>query len=68
MLAADIDEADIRSVVLEEIMQALGFGLDIENPAYNDVSIFSQDSNTVTTVEGQDATPLRMLYGAAQQD
>ncbi len=62
LIARDITEEDLPSVVLEELFQCLGFLYDIENPAYVGVSILSQDSNMTTTISGQDRMALRRLY------
>jgi hypothetical protein len=62
LIARDIDTADIDSIVLEEIAQSLGFLYDIENPDYENVSIFAQDSNTVLQIAGQDAAVMRLYY------
>ncbi len=62
LVSQDIPPADIDSIVLEEVTQSLGFLFDIENPAYENVSIFAQDSNTVLTLTGQDAAILRLHY------
>jgi hypothetical protein len=48
--------------VLEEISQSLGFLFDIENPDYENVSIYAQDSNTVLAISGQDAAVMRLYY------
>jgi hypothetical protein len=53
---------DIRSIVLEEITQALGLIHDIRNPYYDARSIFSEDGNTVTRITGQDRMALQRLY------
>jgi hypothetical protein len=62
LFARDIYVDNIRSIVLEEITQSLGFLFDIENPAYEHVSIFAQSSNTVLSITGQDAAVLRLYY------
>ena len=62
LISTTIAEADMTSVVLEEITQSLGILFDIENPWYEDVSILSQTSNAITTIQGQDAALLRWLY------
>jgi Protein of unknown function (DUF2927) len=62
LISTTISEADMTSVVLEEITQSLGILYDIENPWYEGVSILSQTSNATTTIEGQDAALLRWLY------
>lgn len=62
LIADDITAEDLPSVVLEELFQCLGFLYDIENPAYEGVSIIAQDSNLTTTISGQDRMALRRLY------
>ena len=62
LIAADIAFDDVQSVVLEELAQSLGFLYDIENPYYEGVSIFSQDSNETISITGQDRAILRMHY------
>jgi hypothetical protein len=62
LIAQDIPPAAIDSIVLEELTQSLGFVFDIENPDYENVSIFAQDSNSVLTLAGQDAAILRLYY------
>ena len=64
VIAADISPEDVRSVVLEELTQSLGFLYDIENPYYEGVSIFSQDSNETISITGQDRAILRLHYPA----
>ncbi|PFG63150.1 Protein of unknown function (DUF2927) [Thioclava sp. ES.031] len=58
----DIQMRDIRSVVLEEIVQSLGFSTDLEDPYYTQNSIFSENGNSVTRLIGQDAMTLRSHY------
>ena len=62
VIAADIAPEDVRSVMLEELTQSLGFLYDIENPYYEGVSIFSQDSNATIEIAGQDRAILRLHY------
>jgi hypothetical protein len=62
LIAADMTPPDLRSVVLEEIVQALGLPWDIENPAYEGRSIFAQNSNSVITLKGQDAAAIHLHY------
>ncbi|KEO50856.1 DUF2927 domain-containing protein [Thioclava pacifica] len=62
VFSKDILSRDIRSVVLEELTQSLGFSTDIVNPYYTKRSIFSEDGNVVTTLRGQDAMALRTHY------
>ncbi|WP_415921190.1 DUF2927 domain-containing protein [Tateyamaria sp. SN6-1] len=52
----------ITSVMLEELTQSLGLLTDIRNPDYRHSSIFSQDSNQVTVLRGQDAMAVRTHY------
>ncbi len=62
LISTSITDADLRSVMLEETTQALGFLYDIDGPAYEGVSILSQTSNATITLEGQDAALLRLHY------
>jgi hypothetical protein len=62
LISTSITDNDLQSVMLEEITQSLGALYDIENPAYEGVSILSQNSNATTTIQGQDAALLRWLY------
>jgi hypothetical protein len=62
LISQDIAPAEVTSVVLEEVTQSLGFLFDIDNPAYEYVSIFAQNSNAVQTLTGQDAAVLRLYY------
>ncbi|WP_299963417.1 DUF2927 domain-containing protein [uncultured Roseobacter sp.] len=60
--ARDIHPDDIRSIALEELVQATGLLTDIDNPWYRRRSIFSQDSNEVTRLQPQDLMALRRHY------
>lgn len=51
-----------ESAMLEELTQALGLMTDIRNPAYEGVSIFSQDSNASKTFGPQDIMALKRHY------
>ncbi len=51
-----------ESAMLEELTQALGLLTDIRNPAYDGVSIFSQDSNASKTLGPQDLAALMRHY------
>lgn len=51
----------IASVVLEEVVQALGLMTDIRSPVYRR-SIFAEDSNSGTRLRGQDAMVIRRHY------
>ncbi|MGL5009536.1 MAG: DUF2927 domain-containing protein [Paracoccaceae bacterium] len=62
LIARDIYDYEIDSIVLEEVTQSLGFLFDIENPDYENVSIFAQDSNSVLSLTGQDAAVLQLYY------
>jgi hypothetical protein len=62
LISTTISDADLPSVLLEEVTQSLGFPYDIEGPAYEGVSILSQTSNATVTLTGQDATLLRLHY------
>jgi hypothetical protein len=62
VIAGDLDAADLRSVVLEEMVQSLGFLTDLTGDAYAETSIFSEDSNAVTRLTGQDAAAIRLHY------
>jgi len=60
-ISRDIQRREIASVVLEELVQALGLPTDIQSPAYPD-SIFNENSNAVVWLRGQDAEALRRHY------
>ncbi|MEL6463627.1 MAG: DUF2927 domain-containing protein [Pseudomonadota bacterium] len=62
IITQHIRPRDIQSVMLEEMVQSLGLTVDIRNPSYATSSIFSQDSNTVTRLQGQDAMAVRRHY------
>lgn len=62
LISTSIQEADLGSVMLEEVTQSLGFLYDVEGAAYEGVSILAQNSNATLRIEGQDATLLRMHY------
>jgi hypothetical protein len=62
LVSTSISPADVASVLLEEIVQSLGFPYDIEGPAYEGVSILSQGSNATTRLAGQDVVLLRRHY------
>ena len=62
LISTDITDADMTSVVLEEVTQSLGFLYDVDGPAYEGVSILSQTANATTLIAGQDAALLRLHY------
>lgn len=66
VLAADLPEDEMLPVTLEEVTQALGLLTDVRNPFYDDLSVFSEDSNRVTKLGFQDREALRRHYGAAR--
>ncbi|EYD77820.1 hypothetical protein Rumeso_00547 [Rubellimicrobium mesophilum DSM 19309] len=66
VMAEDLPAADIRPVVLEELTQAMGLMTDIRNPTYDDVSVFSEDSNRVLRLGSQDKEALRRHYPPAE--
>ncbi|TFL17684.1 DUF2927 domain-containing protein [Jannaschia formosa] len=61
-VSAKARRREVASVLLEEITQAMGLMTDISGPAYRR-SVFSEDGNSVTRLEGQDAMALRRHYG-----
>lgn len=66
LISVDITDADLQSVMLEELFQALGPRFDVEGAVYEGVSILSQTSNATTEISGQDARLLRWLYPAQE--
>lgn len=60
-LSRDIQRREIASVMLEELVQAMGLVTDIEGAAYTR-SIFSETGNSVVRLSGQDAEALRRHY------
>ena len=51
----------LRSVVLEEVVQATGLVTDVAGAAYGD-SIFHETGNDVARLRGQDAAAVRRHY------
>lgn len=62
VMAGDLPRDEVQSVMLEELTQSLGLLTDIRNPHYQSRSIFSEDSNDVTTFSPQDLMVLRRHY------
>jgi Protein of unknown function (DUF2927) len=62
LIARDAKMPNIRSIVLEEITQSLGFRFDVRGGTYQDISIFAQWGNSVNEINGQDAAVLRLYY------
>ena len=60
-ISQDIQRREIASVVLEELVQAMGLPTDIDGPAY-ERSIFAEYSNSTVWLRGQDAAALRQHY------
>ena len=62
----NIEWSGLRSIVLEELTQSLGLRTDIDNPWYETRSVFSETSNSVTTLGTQDIMALRRHYPATK--
>lgn len=62
VLAENLPPSDVAPVMLEELTQAMGLMTDIRNPAYEGLSVFSEDSNRVTSLGPQDQEALRRHY------
>lgn len=62
ILSRDLLPEEMGSVMLEELTQSLGFLTDLEGAAYTDTSIFSETSNAVTRLEGQDRMVILRHY------
>lgn len=60
-ISQDIRRREIASVVLEEVVQAMGLPTDIDGPAYTR-SIFAETRNSTVWLRGQDAAALRRHY------
>lgn len=62
ILSRDLLPEEMASVMLEELTQSLGFLTDLEGTGYKDSSIFSETSNAVTRLEGQDRMAILRHY------
>lgn len=62
VISSDISPSDIRSVVLEELVQSLGLWHDVEGAGYAGRSVFDNNSNAVQRLTGQDLAILRLHY------
>ena len=62
VMAEDLPDSDIRPVVLEELTQSMGLMTDVHNPAYDEISVFAEDSNSVLRLGPQDKEALRLHY------
>ncbi len=60
-VSQDIRRREIASVVLEELVQAMGLPTDIDGAEY-ETSIFAEYSNSTVWLRGQDAAALRQHY------
>lgn len=61
-IASDLPAREMTSILLEELTQATGLTFDIRDPAYDDVSIFAEDSNSVLRLGYADRAALRRHY------
>ncbi|SMY06566.1 DUF2927 domain-containing protein [Flavimaricola marinus] len=61
-VASDVPPDEAYPVLLEEITQSLGLMTDIRNPYYEDISVFSEDSNGVMSLSAQDLFAIRRHY------
>jgi hypothetical protein len=61
-VSAFAPQAEVASVMLEELVQAMGLMTDIAGPGQAG-SLFAERGNAVTRLAGQDATALRRHYG-----
>jgi len=62
VLSGDLPASEVASVMLEELTQSMGLMTDIRNRAYDSISVFSEDSNSVTRLGPQDLMALRRHY------
>ncbi len=62
ILSHDLLPEEMSSVMLEELTQSLGFLTDLEGTAYAENSIFSETSNAISRLRGQDRMVLRRHY------
>lgn len=58
----NIEWQGLKSIVLEELTQAMGLRTDIANPWYERRSVFSETSNSVTQLGQQDIMALQRHY------
>lgn len=61
VIAAKRGPTEVRSVMLEEVVQSLGLVNDIRNRNYRH-SIFSESGSNTVNLKGQDAQALRLHY------
>lgn len=66
VFAADIGQQNVDSIILEEITQSLGLFNDIENPFYQETSIFAESGDAVVRIIGQDAKAILHHYPPKQ--
>ncbi|MEE4188534.1 MAG: hypothetical protein V2I76_08835, partial [Roseobacter sp.] len=60
-----ITRGEVRSITLEEMLQATGLITDIDSPYYSERSIFAENGpNAIATLEGQDLRAFQSHYPA----
>jgi hypothetical protein len=62
IVVSNLEPEELTSIILEEITQANGLLRDVDGDAYRDTSIFSENSNAITTLEGQDRAAILLHY------
>jgi len=62
VFSATLETRAYESAMIEELTQAMGLMTDIKGPAYEGVSVLSQDSNVATALGLQDIMALRRHY------
>lgn len=62
LMADDLPADEVYPVLLEELSQSLGFLNDIRNQIYERESVFSEDSNAVTSLGPQDSAAMLRHY------
>ncbi len=62
LVAQDIETDDLRSIMLEELVQATGLLTDIDNSWYDTRSIFAEQVNWVISLQPQDKMALQRHY------
>jgi hypothetical protein len=63
VISNGVSNPDMKSVMLEEVVQGFGLTTDISNPAYLGKSIFDQHTSKVTAIQGQDRWAIRHHHG-----
>lgn len=62
VFSRDVQARFAASIMLEELTQSLGFITDLRNTHYEENSIFSEDSNALTTLAPQDIMAIQRHY------